>query len=76
MREVQGEQLAAERELGRANSTSSELTLDQVRTLVAGVRDAVAVLTTADPRLKAQVYAELGIEVTFHPRAGLWSLPV
>lgn len=70
MREVQGEQLAAERELGRATDTSNELTLDQVRALVAGVRDAVSMLSTADPKLKAQVYAELGIGVTYQPNEG------
>jgi len=70
MREVQGEQLAAERELGRATDNSNDLTIDQVRALVAGVRDAVAMLATADPKLKAQVYAELGIEVTYQPNDG------
>ena len=66
MREVQGERLAAEQELGDTRP-AEQLTLDQVRAMVRGVQDAVAMLRTADPRLKAQVYAELGIEVTYHP---------
>ncbi len=41
-----------------------------MRTLVAGVRDAVEMLATADSKLKAQVYAELGIEVTYQPNEG------
>lgn len=67
MREVKGEQLVAEQELGRVSDRGDELTIEQVRALIRGVQDAVAVLSTADPKLKAQVYAELGVEATYEP---------
>ena len=70
MREVQRAQLAAERELGRAIDTTDELTLDQVRALVASVHDAAAELSNADPRLKARVHPELGVQVTYQPTNG------
>jgi site-specific DNA recombinase len=70
MREVKGERLAAERELGLATATDDPLTLDQVRALIRGVHDAVAVLSSADPKLKAQVHRELGIEITYQPSDG------
>jgi site-specific DNA recombinase len=66
MREVQGERLEAERVL-QGSEPTDELTVDQVRVLVGGIRDAVALLGRADPKIKAQVYAELGIAVTYDP---------
>jgi site-specific DNA recombinase len=67
MREVQGERLEAGRALQGGADGPEELTLDQVRQLVAGIQDAGALLGRADPKIKAQVYAELGISVTYDP---------
>ncbi len=66
MAEVQGERLRAERELGESVPTET-LTKSQVRALVLSLRDIAAVLKTADPKLKAEVYAELGVEVEYDP---------
>jgi site-specific DNA recombinase len=66
MAEVQGERLKAERELGLAQP-QGKLTKKQIRALVSSLRDIAAVLATADPKLKAEAYAELGISVTFDP---------
>lgn len=64
MAEVQGERLRAEQELTQAQP-SDRLTKDQIRALVLSRRDIVQVLATADPKLKAEVYAELGVDVTY-----------
>jgi hypothetical protein len=66
MAEVQGERLKAEREIGLAQP-SGQLTKSQVRALVSSLKDIVSVLADADPKLKAEAYAELGISVTFDP---------
>ncbi|HVM54377.1 MAG TPA: recombinase family protein [Acidimicrobiales bacterium] len=66
MAEVKGERLAAERELG-ASVPAEPLTKEQVRSLIAGLQDILAVLHDADPKLKAEVYAELGVKVTYDP---------
>jgi hypothetical protein len=65
MSEVQGERLA-EREIGLAQP-SGQLTRKQVKALVSSLKDIASVLATADPKLKAEAYAELGISVTFDP---------
>jgi site-specific DNA recombinase len=67
MSEVQGERLKAEREIGLAQPSGGQLTRDQVRALVSSLKDIASVLATADPKLKAEAYAELGISVTFDP---------
>ncbi len=67
MREVQGERLEAERALEGAAPAEEPLTVAQVRALLAGIQDAVALLGRADPKIKAQVYAELGVSLTFDP---------
>jgi hypothetical protein len=41
------------------------LTKEQIRSLVLQLRDITAVLATADPKDKAEVYAELRIRVTY-----------
>jgi site-specific DNA recombinase len=64
MAEVQGERLRAEQELGES-VPADKLTKSQIRALVMGLRDIAAVLGTADPKLKAEVYAELGVEVKY-----------
>jgi site-specific DNA recombinase len=66
MAEVQGERLHAEREIG-AVQPAGQLTRDQVRALVQSLKDIAAVLATADPKLKTEVYEELGISVTYDP---------
>lgn len=66
MAEVQGERLKAEREVGLAQP-AGQLTKDQVRKLVASLKDIVGALADADPKLRAEVYEELGISVTYDP---------
>jgi site-specific DNA recombinase len=67
MREVQGERLEAERALAGAAPDEEPLTVDQVRALLRGIRDAVELLGRADPKIKAQVYDELGIRASYDP---------
>jgi site-specific DNA recombinase len=64
MAEVQGERLRAEQDLAQVQP-SDQLTKEQIRALVLGLRDIVEVLATADPKLKAEVYAELGVSVAY-----------
>lgn len=45
---------------------TSRLTPEDVKALVASLRDIAATLTAADPADKAKVYAELGIDITYH----------
>lgn len=66
MREVQGERLGAERDLG-AISPDGKLTKEQIRRLVLQLRDIASVLATADPKLKQEVYAERGVQVRYDP---------
>lgn len=67
MAEVKGERLAAERELGAAGPAAEPLTRTQVRTLVEGLKDVLSALADADPTLKAEAYAELGIRIEYDP---------
>ena len=62
--EVQGERLWAEAELD-ACIPAEKLTREQIRALVLALKDITAVLATADPKLKAEVYAELGVNVHY-----------
>ncbi len=64
MAEVQGERLRAEQELGAA-VPGDKLTKEQIGRLVLQLRDIASVLATADPKDKAEVYAELGVRVTY-----------
>ena len=64
MAEVQGERLRAEQVLGTA-APWDKLSKEQIRRLVLELRDIAAVLATADPKDKAEVYAELGVRVTY-----------
>ena len=45
---------------------STRLTKDDIRTLVASLRDITATLAATDPTDKAAVYEEMGIDVTYH----------
>lgn len=62
--EVQGERLAAERELARTVG-AEPLTADEVRRLVRAVKDPVKMLRQADPALKATIYADLGVRLEY-----------
>jgi len=64
MAEVQGERLRAEQELGAA-VPGGKLTKEEIRRMVLGLRDIAAVLATADPKDKVEVYADLGVRVTY-----------
>jgi hypothetical protein len=72
LRVVPGERLKAERETGLAQP-SGQLTKKQIRALVSNLKDIAAVLATADPNLKAEAYAELGISSA---PASVWSRKV
>ncbi len=50
--------------LGRKPTT--KLTKDDIKALVASLRDITATLAAADPADKAAVYAEMGIDITYH----------
>jgi hypothetical protein len=50
------------------------MTKAQIRALVLGLRDITAVLADADPKLKAEVYAELGVNTTYDPERRLVSV--
>ena len=56
---------------------TTKLTVDDVKAMVAGLRDITRSLALADPKLKAAAYAELGVTVTYHQegRALLESRP-
>lgn len=73
MAEVQGERLRAERELGAA-VPGEKMTKDQIRRLVLSLRDIASTLATADPKDKAEIYAELGVQVTYDPAQHLVSV--
>ena len=45
----------------------AKLTAKQVRALVDGLKDIPAVLADSDPKLKTQLYDELGITVRYDP---------
>ena len=66
MSEVQGERLRAEAEI-RAAQPASQVTKRQIRELVMSLQGIAEALSDADPKLKAQVYEELGISVTYDP---------
>ena len=50
--------------LGRTPTT--KLTAEDIRALVASLHDITATLAAADPADKAKVYAEMGIDITYH----------
>ncbi len=66
MRDVQGQRLKAAGEITRMSSADL-LSGVQVKDLVSQLGDITAVLGTAEPRLKAEVYAELGLTVSYDP---------
>lgn len=66
MQEVQGERLCAEQEIVAAQP-SGRFSADQVREIVETLRDMASALADADPKLKQQVYEELGVTVRYDP---------
>jgi hypothetical protein len=66
MSEVQAERLRAEREITLAQP-AGQYTTEQIRELVAELGSVTNALADADPKLKAQVYEDLGITVTYDP---------
>lgn len=66
--EVQAERLAAEVELGRSTGHQNRrLSRDQLTTLVNGLGNLLDVLATAAPEDKAEVYARLGLRLSYEP---------
>jgi len=63
---VLGERLQAERDLAAAQPRTT-LTAGQARALVDDLGDLAGVLADADPKLKRQLYQELGLVVHFDP---------
>ena len=64
--ETQGERLRAENELAAAQPAGA-VSEREIRTLVDSLGDVAAVLADADPKLKAQLYEDLGIDVRYDP---------
>ena len=64
--EVKGVRIAAERELAGL-SNEGPLTVEEIRALVLALKDIPKVLADADPKLKAKIYAELGIRIIYEP---------
>jgi site-specific DNA recombinase len=75
IQEVQGERLTAQRELAR-RVPSEPLNKAELRSLVRGVRDAVKMLSKADPALKAEVYQGLGLRLEYRPAERLIAVEV
>ena len=73
MADVQGERLRAEAELG-ASIPGGELTKEEIRALVLKLRDITKVLGRADPKLKQEVYRELGVRVGYDPHRRIISV--
>ena len=51
---------------GPRQQPTTRLTSDDIKGPVASLRDITATLAAADPAEKAKVYAEMGIDVTYH----------
>jgi hypothetical protein len=66
IREVEAERLIAEPELG-ATAPAKPLTKAEVRGLITDLQDSVSKLTDAEPALKAEIYAELGLQCVYDP---------
>ncbi|MDH3307986.1 MAG: zinc ribbon domain-containing protein, partial [Acidimicrobiia bacterium] len=70
MAQVQRERANLEAQLGH-NIAGGKLTSSQVRALVEALRDNVTVLSEADPADKAELYGELGVDLTYHPEGSI-----
>ena len=73
---MQRERRNLEALLGRS-VPGGQLTKPEVKALVTALRDIVGVLRDADPADKAELYAELGLNLTYHPdgRVAVEALP-
>lgn len=67
MRDVQAERVAAERALGAETPAAAHLSPAQIKTLIQGIGDAVRMIGGADTALKARLYGDLGITLTYQP---------
>jgi site-specific DNA recombinase len=68
--QVQADRARAEAELTRAPDAAAShrrLSRAPISELVTGIADAIAVLATADPADKAEVYRQLGLRLTYRP---------
>lgn len=63
----EGRSLATEKDLVASAAAAAPLTKTQVRALVSGLKDVLAALADADPKLKGEAYAEFGIRVEYDP---------
>jgi site-specific DNA recombinase len=68
MRETAAERAVAERELADVQAPPS-LSPGDIEQMVREMGDAAAVLRGADPRLKAEIYASLGLRLEYLPEA-------
>ena len=66
MAQVHRERANLQAQLGHT-IPGGKLTSSQVRALVDALRDIVTVLAEADPEDKAELYGELGVNLTYHP---------
>ncbi len=66
MAQVQRERANLEAQLGHT-IPGGKFTSTQVRALVEALRDIITVLAEADPDDKAELYGELGVNLTYHP---------
>ena len=66
MAQVHRERANLQTQLGHT-IPGGKLTSSQVRALVDALRDIVTVLAEADPQDKADLYEELGVNLTYHP---------
>lgn len=64
--ETQRERMALERRLGE-QLPRSELTAREVKELVNSLRDTVRVLAAADPEDRSELYAQLGVSLSYDP---------
>ncbi len=64
--ETQRERRAIERQLGQ-HLPGGELTAREVKALVDALRDIVGVLAAADPEDKSELYAQLGVSLSYDP---------
>ena len=64
--EVRAEREQAEADIEGAKP-AEPLTRAEVKAIVLAMKDMARVLRRADPKLKAEVYADLGLTLTYHP---------
>jgi hypothetical protein len=66
--EVEGERLAAERELASTAGTTQPLTEAEIRALVTSQRKVLHSLAKATPEQRAAIYGEtMGLRITYNP---------